>query len=502
MPPASGEPAHFPSSRFRFLNVERELIQSSDWNNPAWGKLWLYNLHYFDDLNAAGSESREESHRALMRRWIDENPPGVGNGWEPYTLSLRIVNWIRWALAGYGLASAELHSLSIQCRYVRRRLEVHLLGNHLLANAKALVFGGIFFEGDEAQEWLNKGLEILAREIPEQILPDGGHFERSPMYHSIILVDLLDLLNLVQTYPGALSSRWQRFPAEWRVRAMAMLRWLRAMTHPDGKIALFNDAAFGIASELQKIEAYASRLGVLAMHELDTLVHLSDSGYIRAHSGPACAFLDVGNIGPDYLPGHAHADTLSFELSLFDRRVIVHSGTSCYETNAERLRQRSTAAHNTVEIDCENSSEVWGSFRVARRARPFGLELLQSDDLIRVCCAHDGYRRLRGHPVHRREWVLRQTGMTVTDTVDGSFGKAIARFHFHPDCSVSRADENEGAMSLGAGRELRWSIEKEHGRGRLLESTYHPEFGMSVRNKCLEVELVGSRACTQFDWSV
>jgi hypothetical protein len=48
-----------------------------DWNDPAREKLWLYNLHYFDDLNAVAAAKRTAWHRALLARWVAENPPGV-----------------------------------------------------------------------------------------------------------------------------------------------------------------------------------------------------------------------------------------------------------------------------------------------------------------------------------------------------------------------------------------------------------------------------------------
>lgn len=110
------------ASRFRFLNEEHGLSSAADWNNPAWGKLWLYNLHYFDDLNAEGGEERLDWHRALIARWVAENPVGLGNGWEPYPLSLRIVNWVKWAWAGSGLPPAAIESLALQARFLRRRL--------------------------------------------------------------------------------------------------------------------------------------------------------------------------------------------------------------------------------------------------------------------------------------------------------------------------------------------------------------------------------------------
>src|SRR5256886_8988472 len=130
---------------FRFLNVERRIAAESDWNRPDWPKLWLYNAHYFDDLTAADAAARTLWHRALVARWIVENPPGRGSGWEPYPTSLRIVNWVKWALSGHALDDVARQSLAGQTRVLRRRLGTHLLGNHLGANAKRLGLSGAAF---------------------------------------------------------------------------------------------------------------------------------------------------------------------------------------------------------------------------------------------------------------------------------------------------------------------------------------------------------------------
>ncbi|TLM64507.1 MAG: heparinase [Deltaproteobacteria bacterium] len=478
--------------RFRFLNSEHTLCFPAAWNDPALPKLWLYNLHYFDDLNAEGADAHRDRHAALIARWIAENPPGAGNGWEPYPLSLRIVNWIKWVLAGNELPPDALHSLAIQARFLRKRLEYHLLGNHLWANAKALVFAGLFCDGPEADGWLDKGLEILAREIPEQILPDGGHFERSPMYHAIILDDLLDLVNLSRTFG-------REVPAVWLDAIARMRRWLVALTHPDGRIALFNDAAFGVAPEPAALEAYAERLGLPDMGPISGgAVRLGDTGYLRVKAGHAVAFLDVAPVGPDYIPGHAHADTLGFELSLSGRRVIVDSGTSTYEKNVERQRQRGTAAHNTVTIDGADSSEVWGGFRVARRARPFDLRVEDNSGDVFVSCAHDGYRRLPGRPVHRRDWRLTADALQVCDRIEGAFQHAVARYHFHPDVTVELDDPTCGRGTLADGRHFYFRVGK--GVATLANTTYHPEFNVSIANQCLELTFAGPEACVVFEF--
>lgn len=502
--PASGgwvrcsrKPSMLGPATFRFLSVERELTDAADWNRTDWPKLWLYNLHYFDDLDTDGALARVDWHRALIARWIDENPPARGNGWEPYPVSLRVVNWVKWALAGNSLEAGWAHSLAVQARWLRGRLEWHLLGNHLLANAKALVFAGIFFAGPEADAWREKGLAILRRELAEQIPPDGGHFERSPMYHAIILEDLLDLIQLAMRWPGLAETTPV---AEWRQLAARMLHWLAAMTHPDGEIALFNDAAFGVAPNLAALVAYAATLGVDAdapALTLASVTRLDDCGYVRLEKGHAVLIADVGEIGPDYLPGHAHADTLSFELSVFGQRVVVNSGTSEYGLGPERLRQRGTAAHNTVQLDRVDSSEVWSGFRVARRARPLGLVLDAEGDAAELACAHDGYRRLKGRPVHRRSWRLSAQALRVTDTVEGGFGEAVARYHLHPAVAVV-GEGSYGVLRLPDGQAVRWSA--VGGAVRSVVSTWHPEFGQSIPSRRLEIVFEGPQATMEFSW--
>ena len=169
-------------SRFRFLNQVHDVTQSADWTACDRLKLWRYNLHYFDDITADAAESRSTWHTSLIARWIAENPPPLGDGWEPYPLSLRIVNWIKGDLRRRGLLDeAARHSLATQVRFLTGRLEWHLLGNHLLANAKALVFAGLYFAGGEGEAWLRQGLALYARQLPEEIYPDwarnDGHEE-------------------------------------------------------------------------------------------------------------------------------------------------------------------------------------------------------------------------------------------------------------------------------------------------------------------------------------
>jgi len=238
--------------------------------------------------------------------------------------------------------------------------------------------------------------------------------------------------------------------------------------------------------------------------------------------------LDVGLVGPDYLPGHAHADTLSMELSLDGRRLIVNSGTGEYGTGPERQRQRGTPAHSTLSIDGADSSEVWAGFRCARRAKPFDLRIVDEGSRVEVTCSHDGYRRLPGAPVHTRTWVFDQAGVTIRDGVRGSSAVPhLAVAHFHTPATATLVDRT--TVTLGpassaptfssdpSGRGLFHSTSRSEasesdanpGTARLscsgasfnLEpTTFHPEFGL-VRYQTKVVALLEDRSSiVRIDW--
>ena len=489
------------ASTFRFLGVERTLRDAGDWNRADWPRLWSYNLHYFDDLAADATAEREGWHRALIARWIAENPPVRGTAWEPYPTSLRIVNWVKWLLAGRMADATMRDSLAVQARWLRGRKEIHLLGNHLWANAKALVFAGSLFEGGEAARWQADGLALVRRELAEQILADGGHFERSPMYHAIVLEDLLDLIQLAAVLPAGFDAGEV---ASWRAIAVRMLRWLRVMTHPDGGIALFNDAALGIAPDHAALDAYARQLGIESdAAPLAALETLPDSGYVRLQAGAAVLIADVGEIGPDYLPGHAHADTLSFELSLHGVRLLVNGGTSTYAEGAERQRQRGTAAHNTVQVDGEDSSEVWAGFRVARRARPSAVSHGVDADGLWLRASHDGYRRLPGRALHRRQWHLSERALSIVDEIQGGFREAVACVHVHPDWRIGTAGNADGRLCRGDDVRARGALEwRVHdAAATVVDGSYHPRFGVDLKGQVIVARFEQARCRFELSWA-
>ena len=474
------------NDKFHFLNKSFSLSKVGwQYTNYSISKLWRYNQHYFDDLNAIDSFKRTQWHYKLIKNWINKNKLAKGIGWDSYPTSLRIVNWIKWQFLGNKLSTESIDSLALQARWLNQRIEWHILGNHLFSNAKALIFSGLFFSGKEAETWLNKGLKIINDELNEQILEDGGNFERSTMYHSIFLEDLLDLINIALSSSKNISNKQV---TKWIEVSKKMFQWLEIMVHPDGEIAFFNDSTLGIAPTLKELKMYANRLGVdYSPLKTNKVINLSASGYVRINSNNATALLDVAPLGPSYLLGHAHADTLSFELSLFGQRIFVNTGTSEYEIGSTRQYERSTKAHNSVIINDENSSEVWKGFRVARRANPFDLNINQSENFISISCSHDGYKRLIGKPIHRRTWEFYKSLLIINDNVLGSFKVAFAYFHLHPKIKLSKKQINQWNLNMPNGQKVILEVKK--GKSKIIKSYYAPQFGKKIETYSIIVAL-------------
>ena len=491
--PITPAPTLLGPDTFRFLNVERRCTEAADWTTQQVQRLWLYHLHYFDDLNARDASQRTQWHLALLARWVTENPPGYAQGWEPYPISRRIVNWVKWAASGNPLAAEWRASLAVQARWLMRRLEYHIPGNHLIANAKALVYAGLYFQGGEAERWYAVGVRLVERELTQQVLSDGGHFELSTMYHAVVLEDLLDLVNISHACD-------REVPADWLVAIGIMRRWLLGMSHPDGDIAFFNDAALGVSARFLDLEEYAARLRLPATDQPQGVLNvLLASGYVCASVGPAYLLCDCARVGPDCLPGHAHADTLTFELSLFGHRIFVNSGTSQYEPGPERLRQRGTAAHNTVTVDGFDSSEVWDSFRVARRARAYLRATTSTAESATIDASHDGYRRLPGRNEHRRRWVLDARSLHIEDTITGRFHSAEARFHLHPDIEVHSLDADAFLLSGPTGLRARVAFAGAASVA-VHRSKWHPAFGVFQENRCIVAGFLSSFLAAQVTW--
>ena len=481
------------------------------WDAPGQSRLWRFHLHYFDyaaDLGQAFHLSGDlrywERFRTLAESWIAANPPARGPGWEPFTISLRIVNWVRGyyrleePLTGDGAVRTRfLASLYGQARYLARNLEYDVTGNHLIKNGKALLFVGAFFRTAESQRWFERGLGILTGEAREQVLADGGHYERSPFYHAQVLSDYLEALALVP------HERAERAQLEATVERMSA--FLRAVLHPDGTLPLFNDGVLQPEPSTAALlgDAGASISTAAGQGPLQggtpvgeppappTVQSLADSGYYIFRAAEHSLILDGGPACPDHLPAHAHCDLLSFELSVGGQRIFTNSGTNQYEAGPWRDTFRGTAAHNTVQVNGEEQSAIWSSFRVGRRARVLEAAIHELDSGPYFRGRYIGFNGNRIE--HTRElFLLPGPCWLFMDTVRNRKRPerltATSRLHTHPGSHLSDEEPRVRIQGDSVGADL---IPIGVERPRVETGWFSPDFGIREPCPVLSLSLEG-----------
>ncbi len=305
---------------FTFLNRSVAANGRIPWNDYRQAKLWLYHLNYFDFLNVDFALPEDAPTLAaaleIALDWCAHNTQGNEVGWEPYALSVRIVNWLKFLaryhrrLESFGegeKVNTLVASLGVQVATLERRLEKDLLGNHYLKNLKALLFAGAWLEAPGSARWWSKGEAVLEQQLHEQILADGGHFERSPMYHAQVLEDLIEIRLLCRSMGKRLAC------SEMLAKIQSMAEFLRGILHPDGEIPLFNDSVLGGARPPAQLLALAeSPDSTIARTEPHAIV-FPETGYgvMRSPESASTLIFDCGPLGPDYQPGHGHCDLLS-----------------------------------------------------------------------------------------------------------------------------------------------------------------------------------------------
>lgn len=467
---------YFDGNIATFLNHSNNISDQKIWNDAQCEKLWLYNLHYFDALNADDINQQAVGYQ-LLNRWVDENPPFLGIGWHSFPTSLRIVNIIKYALNGNNLSEKIKNSLYLQVRFLNTRCEYHLLGNHLFENFKALCFAGLFFDTRESKKWFRKGLRGIKKELHTQILHDGGHFELSPMYHSLFLEGLLDLQNIFQ---------FHNIPFTWGNTVEKMLSWLNVIKRSDNEISYFNDCANAIAKTPVVLFDYAHNMGYQRPFDNTQLTHFTESGFVIVKNNQCKIICDVGNIGPDYLPGHGHADTLSFELMLNDIPVFVNLGTSCYGNSQRRSFERGTAAHNTVVVNQKNSSDVWSGFRVAKRARVNFLSITDNKNSIAIEATHDGYARFKKNTKHYRKWVISENKIMIVDSFNQPINNTYAYFHLHPNCQIISSSENKIIIQLKNSSVTQLEVGSPF---TIIDNQYAVSFGLLGNTQSIKIKM-------------
>ena len=475
----------FDGRSFCFLNRRIVWGGSDRWQPAGADDLWVFNLHYFRYLPGIPSHAAQ----ALLADWMSVHHGPHGAGWHPYPISIRVREWTEWLCehraADPALRWAMTESIARQVECLSHRLELDVMGNHLLENAITLCWAGLSFAGMRADEWLSLGARLFLRELRNQTLPDGSHYERSPMYQALLAEAIL---RLSEVAGQSAKPKAAEIHAASRDAGRRMLRSLARMVHPDGQYALVNDTAFGVAPTLESLTA---RFGI-PVEVSDPRRHLwslGASGYAGyCHEQDRYLIFNAGPIGPNHQPGHGHADMLSFELSSRGRRVITDTGVMTYAPGAARRHDRSTAAHNTIEIDGHDQSELWGAFRCGRRPSVARMWTEERSDGATLLGRYRGPRRRWGAVGHERRIFSNGRLLAFSDVVTAAGPHSAAvRLHVAPGLQLRRSRNAWTIVEPGgrpiaalAGDGLPWSESA---------SPYHPEFGREVERPCLHASV-------------
>lgn len=429
--------------RVTFLHESEMFRWDEPWHLEGRSHLWNFNLHYFEFLHSLAKRFLETEDRAcldkavqMIRGWIHQNPRGKGgDGWSAYTISLRLTNWMAFhsAVRSYLDASfrEELEASAYeQYCYLAAHLEKDILGNHYFENLKALVLCALFFDDGAA---LPGFLEEFLAECRREILPDGMHFELSPMYHKIVLEGVMRV-TIGLRKKGIPNTELEQMAGRMISAAFSMERGLL-------RTPLFNDSGDNVSKSLAALLYCADvQLGIGPVSRQA----LPDSGYYFFENGPRRLIVDAGAAGPDYIPGHSHCDAMSFELYRDGEPWLVNCGTYAYQCDQRRYF-RSTEAHNTVQAEGTEQSEIWSTFRLARRSRTRVLELLPNGIRMEMT-------DYRGNRI-RREITLTADSLCIKDSAKGM----NLRSHLH---AIHHIDINStGRIEAG-------------------EAMYAPEFGL------------------------
>jgi uncharacterized heparinase superfamily protein len=428
------------SGRIELLGTTRELGEPPDWQQADAPQLWRFHLHYWDWAWGLATDPDRRAARALFARlwrsWQATAELGSGDAWLPYPAALRAWSWCGLhadLVADGDLEPVFVRELAVHAGFLRRHLESDVGGNHLVKDLKALAGLAVFFADSQL---LRQTLRRLIRQLAVQVLPDGGHYERAPAYHCQVLADLVDVADLV-------AATGREPPPDITLAIRRMRRWLGGVLSFDGQVPLLNDGypvPRALVAALQPGPATDQ-----------PLLALRGSGLVLATVGDWHLLADVGAPCPDELPAHAHADTLGFVLHVDGTPLLVDTGTSTYAAGPTRDYERSTAAHNTVGVDGADSTEVWGAFRAARRARVRGFAASGSAAGVSIEAWHDGFRRLPGRPRHQRRWFLTAAGLRVDDLVSGRGRHAVVIYWHLAAGSTVLLEKRAAVVSTPAG---------------------------------------------------
>jgi len=471
---AAKHPSHqkcdLDTGKFTLLNHSVDLGHPQQWETSLLQKqphLWRFQLHYHEFLLCQAANKSWPEVISFLSQWLLRFAPEVtlarDDAWHPYCLSRRIVAWT-WLLylseqdtgqgdggLGTELTEVLLESLTSQANYLSKNLEHDLGGNHLIENAATLAILGGSTQCPHSSSWISMATNILAAELPKQILRHGEHFELAPMYHCQMLGALLRIKICCPQHAPLVTLLDQYIDP--------MLKFIISILHPDGEIPLFADSGFYEAPSIDELLKVA-KLNQHTEVELERSGNYKVGDYQIFRSASIYAIADFGPIAADGLPAHGHCDAFNLELSVESQRWIVDSGNFNYENDSMRHYCRGSIGHNVATIDAQNQANIWSKFRMGARPKitPCGEGRL--DDWTWRSASHDGYQEL-GVSSLQRVLASAKDSIICLDIVCQRNSTSALRqltgfLHFHPSVNIeataSSAGKHEFSLSFESTR--------------------------------------------------
>lgn len=461
------------------------------WENKDTTHLWNFNLHYFEYALALASKYRLtddiryfNKFRELYLDWwrCFENEPKE-DAWHPYTISLRIPNiLICWEVfsdlfkVDEDLQNELVRSLYLQFQFLEKNQEKHLLGNHYFENLKTLYICSVFFKDEKK---IVKYEKELLKEVENQILPDGMHYERSFMYHHIVLEDLIRI-ERASRYTDNVDFREKVIET---IGTMTDCVYSLESQDTD-RIPLFNDAGSGVSKSGKQLIHCVIRL---YQYEPQFVSALDSAGYYMLQKNLHKLIFDCGDMGPQYLTGHGHCDALSFELYVGAQPVFVNGGTYQYQTEL-RSYFRSTKAHNTIQIGENEQADCWGEHRTADRFKILDVQYIK-DEMIQ------GSVQYFNGDIVSRKIELKEESIVIKDILNKKNNRkdrVSTYFHVHPSCRLDFNRTQNTAQLIFPTGVLQLVVNKRtadlvlHTEGDIC--WYSEEFGKVERTSVLEVK--------------
>ena len=349
----------------------------------------------------------------------------------------------------------------------------------MLTNLIAINCGFCYLNIKNKQESFFKGK--LHREIDKQF-NNYLHFEKTPSYHNLLTEQLISYAAIKKTCNSKNNQKFLTFLEK-------LIFISKKVSHPDKKLSFFNDTNYDSISYNELELLFSKNFEKKSFRE-----KISNFSYPVLSNKKIFIISKFCGPSPDFNPGHSHADSLSFEASINNKRFIINKGISTYEKNYLRLVQRSTKSHNSVEINNLNSSQVWSSFRVGKKSNVFNSFVDTKKNI--VSARHNGNSNIFNDIIHFRKLSLFKKSFFIYDEISGKFKSFKIFFHFAPDVKLKKIDNLIYFKSHNFKGTISFNNTKQI---QLKNSVFYPNFGVNKKIKSLIINCKENKNLTKIN---